>query len=335
MTRKNLKKALDNMIKKLSNPTHTKPIRFGIIGKGTSIAPIAYGVGVGGSIIMEGDVKGVVERYNRVNPNSPITEEYVESLLNMTDRKTRSRELNRIIREGMLADVEDLDPTTRIRFSDERVMDIVGGMSRGEYGKGGILPIVDGKQLTWKEYMAMVARAEKMGGMSYSFMQAVDRGETMRFIMATRTSREFAGMVRAVNKGEITRRQFRELLQAPPGMMNTQQAMDNLFNKVVPQIGIPAVVRKAFEKLTENMTASEFEVFYNKYRPVVDRMFISSDVNARDMRCYKVDGKFIMLEDYQDKVPTEDRHKIFAEFMDSLMEFKGVTVEELEERIGR
>lgn len=159
-------------------------------------------------------------------------------------------------------------------------------------------------------------------------------GASMNFIIATKTSPEFGNMVKGKSEGYIDHKRFHKGLTGVGSLSDARQSMNNLFNIVVPQAQLSVEMKQMFDTLVADMTVGEYDRFSRQYRNLIDEMFISSDAKATLNRTYMIDGKEVSFGDGDSLVPREDKEAIFANFMEKLMDFRGVTLEELVKKAG-
>lgn len=280
-----------------------------------------------------GDVDVAVTRIFRSSPDSELPEmeqkTYVrlkQRLLDMqpTDlarqkliEQTR-KEVNELISNAMPGDV--------LTFGDTIFPEKYMGMSEsfirmavsGEYSEEAI------------EYASK--RMNLKGGPE--LWARFGEGASMNFIIATKTSPEFGNMVKGKSEGYIDHKRFHKGLTGVGSLSDARQSMNNLFNIVVPQAQLSVEMKQMFDTLVADMTVGEYDRFSRQYRNLIDEMFISSDAKATLNRTYMIDGKEVSFGDGDSLVPREDKEAIFANFMEKLMDFRGVTLEELVKKAG-
>lgn len=148
------------------------------------------------------------------------------------------------------------------------------------------------------------------------------------------TNLEYAKLLTGAVDGYFKRGDIGGMVAQFDKRKSTYEAMQNLRYKVLPQAHLPPEINKMFDVMMEGMTPTQFDRFYDKYKDVVDEMFASSDSKSTELRSYIKGGRVVKYDVNQFEIPAEDKHEIIFSFMESLAEFRGVSIEEVEKRAG-
>lgn len=274
------------------------------------------------------EIDGKRVNINKTNVKKPVYKQLInlsnedyEEMYSRLSRNTSPQTafVNALLRERIKA------PQKVLSNIDKNILSERWGINLDEYQE------IEQKIARMRANIQLVS---KRSNKSEEFVFNITRALPDRMYLSMKSNREMARIVLGEKRAKDLNKEFKnDIVDIPIGnIKQVEQAMENLFNKVVMQRGLSQEELDMVRVLSEGMTTTEFETFYQEYKPIVEEMFYSSDSRVMYSGKYLKDGKIHYIEN--GVVSGGEKREIARDFIDSLRRFRGLTQEELDATVS-